>query len=168
MKELTDPLEWLNTILEIYENGGYSPYDIIIGDIMDGSTSNIIRRYQNDASAMGITMMELPDEVKLQMIEELNPKKIGLQVAFRSKESLRFLEFIDSVEARDMNIPNVIDPADAAGLVSSLIAETLAIPYNEAMTRFIRSETFRRMRLDDSLCYLEPRELMELYLEELR
>lgn len=67
-----------------------------------------------------------------------------------------------------MNIPNVIDPADAAGLVSSLIAETLKIPYNEVMTRFIRSETFRRMRLDDSLCYLEPRELMELYLEELR
>lgn len=167
MIELDSPLEWLNMILQIYENGGVNPYDMIIGDIMDGNTGKIISDYQKLAENMGIPMSELPDDIKMEMIYKLNPKKIGLQIAFGNGESLRFVEFIDSVEASDHMVVFEPDPGDIAADISLMLVERFGISQNDALTQFMRSDTFRRIRLDESLCRLGPDAIMEMYLQEM-
>lgn len=166
LMELNNPIDWLDTILEIYENGGVNPHDIIIGDIMDGNTGKVIFKYQKLAKQRGISMLDFSDDTKMEMIRELDPKKIGQQVAFKDGESLRFVEFIDSVEASDRMVVFEPDPGDIAGDVSLMLAEELGISYNDALTQFMCSDTFRRIRLDESLCKLGLDAIKKMYLQE--
>lgn len=69
-------------------------------------------------------------------------------------------------EVRSITIPDELDPADIALDVSLLMEKELSIDRNEAMSLFIRSRTFRRVRTDDSMLRMVPREILEMYLEE--
>ena len=69
-------------------------------------------------------------------------------------------------EVRSITIPDELDPADIALDVSLLMEKELSIDRNEAMSLFIRSKTFRRVRTDDSMLRKDPCEILELYFEE--
>lgn len=69
-------------------------------------------------------------------------------------------------EVRSITIPDELDPADIALDVSLLMEKELSIDRNEAISLFIRSKTFRRVRTDDSMLRKDPCEILELYLEE--
>lgn len=59
------------------------------------------------------------------------------------------------------------DPGDIAADISLMLVERFGISQNDALTQFMRSYTFQKIRLDESLCRLGPDAIMEMYLQEM-
>ena len=65
-----------------------------------------------------------------------------------------------------MERPRIINPEDAAAAAIIMLAERESITYNEAMVRFMHSETFHRMIKKEYEDEPDPREVLEEFLDE--
>ena len=65
-----------------------------------------------------------------------------------------------------MERPRIINPEDAAAAAIIMLAERESISYNEAMVRFMHSETFHRMIKKEYEDEPDPREVLEEFLDE--
>ena len=166
VKILDDPLEWIDTILTIYDGRYAGRADIIIGDTMDARTAIVIDRYRRLAESRGMLMSQFDDGTKLAMVSELNPEHFGQQLAFRNEQSLKHVEFIGSMGADEMDTSWSIDPSEVAVRVADLLMEEDGLTQNEALVAFMKSETFRRLMRDGKLTELPPERLLEMYREE--
>ena len=165
---LDDPVEWIDTILSIYDRRYAGKSDIIIGDTMDARTGAVIEKYIRIANSHGMMMSEFDDETKLRMVSELNPEHFGQQLAFRSKQSLKHVEFIGSMEVNEMDDSWAVDPSEVAARVAELLMEEDGLTQNEALVLFMKSDTFRRLMKDGSLTEMPPEQLLEMFRMEKR
>jgi hypothetical protein len=163
---IEDRLKWINTILEFYYDEYDGDPDIIVGDMMDGSTSNILRKYSNLADSMGIPMTEFSNEIKLQMAEELNPDHFDQQIAIRKEKAFKTVKKIGELEVDKTNIQFPIDPADVAAQVADMLMEQDGLQPNEALELFLTSETFSRLLNDPGILNLPPDKILEMYRRE--
>ena len=163
---LDDPLEWIDTILKIYDHRYTGKGDILIGDTMDSRTSAIIEKYRSLAESQEMMMSDFPDEIKLQMVKELNIGHFGQQLAFRTAESLKHVEYVDSMKVNEMDTSWYIDPAEVAVNVANLLMQRNAMSQDEALVAFMKSGTFRKVLKDSSIVKLPAEDILEMYLRE--
>ncbi len=163
---LRDQLEWLDTILTFLDDPDSQIADIIIGDMMDGRTGPIIRNYIKIASSRGVKMVDLDLETKVDMIHELKPDVFNQQIAVKTKEGLKHVKFIGSMEVSNMSIQRYIDPADVAAKVAIMLSVEDGISQNEAIVRFMRSKTFQELTASAEMCEMPPSEILSIYRRE--
>lgn len=168
VKILDDPLEWISTILMIYDSRYVGRSDIIIGDTMDARTGKVLGNYRRLADSLGILMSQFNDEIKLKMVSELNTEHFGQQIAFRTEQSLRHLEFIGSMGVDEMDDSWTIDPAEVAVSVANLLMAEDGMTRDEALVLFMKSDTFRRLMKNGQYTKMPPESLLELYRMEVR
>lgn len=165
---LEDPMQWLETILRIYDSRYAGKSDVIIGDTMDAHTGRVIDHYRDIASSKGILMSDFDEETKRQMIADLNPEYFGQQIAFRTKEGLKHVKFIGSMEVAEMDSSWDTDPSVVASRVADMLMQQDGLSQDEALVAFMRSDTFRRLLADRSLCGLPTERILEMYRREVR
>ena len=165
IEEFDNDLDWLNRIISIYL-GLEEPNSIIFGKIMDGHTILILGKYEELARRMGKNLLTMDDSYKMAMIKELKPDRIGEQIVFRRKEDLKHVEYIDSVEVSGMDYPRIVDPSEIAADVAIKLSIRDGITRNDALIAFMRSNTFRRVLEDESMCDMDTEEILEIYRRE--
>lgn len=133
---------------------------------MDGRTGPIIRKYVKIASSRGVKMVELDIQTKIDMIHELKPDVYNQQIAIKTKEGLRHVKFIESTEVSGMLIDRYIDPADVAAKVAIMMSVEDGISQNEAIVRFMRSNTFKQLTVDEKMWEMPPSEILSVYRKE--
>ncbi len=163
---LDDQLQWLDTILTFLDEPDSRIADIIIGDMMDGRTGPIIRKYIEIASSRGVKMVDLDMRTKIDMIHELKPDVFNQQIAVKTKEGLKHVKFIGSTEVNDMLVERYIDPADVAAKVALLLSDEDGISQNEAIVRFMRSKTFQDLTKSAEMCEMPPSMILSIYRRE--
>lgn len=163
IRHIDDPMEMLDTVL-LFIDGRYGePEDIIIGDTLDATTGIIIRRYQKEARRMGIPMSRLSIEIKEEMLLELRLEIHNQQIAFKTGQGLKHVKFIGSKGANEMGIVRDLDPAEIAAKVAGLLMGRDGMTQNEALTAFMKSDTFRALVSDAELSSLGPERILEMY-----
>jgi len=160
-------LKWIDTIIEFVENSHSEKEDFIIGDTADGMVAFILNTYTKKANEKGLKLSELDDATKLEMATAMNPDSFEQQIAIKTKKGLNYLEFIDSGRATEMD-DNwfYVDPAIAAANVVSLITEKYGIPEDQAIVRFMKSNTFHIITEDQTVAQLPAEELLKIYEKE--
>ena len=163
VRHIEDPMEMLDVVL-LFIDGEYGkPEDIIIGDTLDATTGIIIRRYQKEARRMGIPMSQFSTEVKETMLSELKLEVYDQQIAFKTEQGLKHVKFIGSKRANEMEIVRDLDPAEIAAKVAGLLMRRDGMTQNEALTAFMKSDTFRALVSDAELSSLSPEKILEIY-----
>ena len=165
IRAFEDQLDWLDTILMIYDGPDCDMYDIYLGETMDGHTNVVMGNYKKLARSKGIRMIDLDLETKLAMLKELKPNRCGLQMAIKNEKGLRHVRFITSVEAREM-VDVDIDLADMTGEVAAMISQERGILRNDALVLFMESDTFQRLISDPGLMDLGAPSILSMYNEE--
>ena len=87
-------------------------------------------------------------------------------LAFRNKESLKYLMFIKSIKVKDMKSIPEHDSSEIAAKVALLMMERDGLGQDEALIRFMRSDTFERLASDMSMWDMMPEDLLDMYDEE--
>ena len=166
MKILDDPMVWINTILAIHDKRYSERADIIAGDTMDAKTGDIMKRYDALARSMLIPTSALDDDIKRRMVDELNPDHFDQQIAFRSRKALSLVKFMGSVEVSEMDGEWIDDPDEIAADVVELLSKREDLTQNEALSRFLRSDTFCKLISDKRVSSVSPEQILEMYLSE--
>ena len=83
------------------------------------------------------------------------------------KQGLNYIEFIDSGRAMEVDDSWLyVDPAVAAANVISLMTEKYGIPEDQAIVRFMKSNTFHIITEDQSVAQLPAEDLLSIYEKE--
>ena len=83
------------------------------------------------------------------------------------KQGLNYIEFIDSGRAMEVDDSwFYVDPAVAAANVISLMTEKYGIPEDQAIVRFMKSNTFHIITEDQSVAQLPAEDLLNIYEKE--
>ncbi len=165
IRTFEDQLDWLDTILMIYDGPDCDMYDIYIGETMDGHTNWVMGKYKKLARSKGIRMVDLDLETKMDMLKKLKPNRYGLQMAIKNEKGLRHVRFITSAKARDM-VDVDIDLADISGEVALMISHERGISKNDALVLFMESDTFQRLISEPGLMNLGASNILSMYNEE--
>ncbi len=160
-------LKWINTIIEFVEGSHTGKEDFIIGDTADGMAALILNSYSEYAKKKGLKLSELEDSEKLEMAMAMSPDSFEQQIAVKTKQGLNYIEFIDSGRAMEMDDSWLyVDPAVAAANVISLMTEKYGIPEDQAIVRFMKSNTFHIITEDQSVAQLPAEDLLSIYEKE--
>ncbi len=97
------------------------------------------------------------------MLSELKLEVYDQQIAFKTEQGLKHVKFLGSNRANEMEIVRDLDPAEIAAKVAGLLMRRDGMTQNEALTAFMKSDTFRALVSDAELSSLSPEKILEIY-----
>ena len=87
----------------------------------------------------------------------------GEEIAFGTGQCLKLIMFMANKKVNEMEVVRELDPAEIAAKVAGLLMRRDGMTQNEALTAFMKSDTFRALVSDAGSSSLGPEMILEMY-----